>query len=350
MRPTLIKTAIILPLFAIFVSACSLNIQQPQDAGIFYSKDSGQTWEQRTFVDKGKKADVTISSIDVHDFIFHPTEENIMYASTAAGIYKTTDKGVQWKITQLQNNLYSDFIIDPQAPSIQYAALAGKIVKTTTDDASWVQVYVERPGVAITSLALNPSATNIIWASTSAKGILKSEDFGNTWTLVAELKDVVKKIIIPKENPSIMYGILITSGFIKSTNSGTTWDEDITKSLDAFQGAKPIRSFHIREKTAGDIITTSNYGILRSTNGGESWQPLPTVVPFKTQPINDALISPANVNNIYFTAGNTFYKSVDGGGSWQTLKSLPTSQNIALIRINPNNYSDMFAGIIKITK
>jgi len=345
-----VKLFVLLPIVALLVSACSIITKTPTDLGIFYSSDNGSTWQQRVFVSKRKKSDLTIGNLNVYDIVFHPSDENILYASTNAGIYKSENKGQQWSPTQLTNAIYSDFVIDPSSPTIQYAAAGGEIFKTTTDGETWTQIYAERPGVSVTSLAINPSTTNIVWASTSAKGLLKSDDFGNTWTLITELKDATKRIIIPKENPSIMYAILASNGFAKSTDSGATWDEDITKSLDEYQGAKPIRSFHVRQKTAGDIIATSNYGILRSTDGGESWHPLPTVVPFKTLPINDAMIDPANVNNMYFIAGNTFYRSVDGGASWQTLKSLPTTQGIAIIRINPNNYSDMYAGIIKVTK
>lgn len=347
---TTIKTIILLSCVGFLVSACSLNIQTPQDLGVFYSNDSGITWQQRTFVQKGEKKDITISGTEIVDLIFHPTDENILFASTSSGVYKSNDKGQGWETTQLQNGIYSAFALDPLSPTIQYAAQSGKIFKSSNDGQAWAQIYVERPGVGITSIAINPRATNIIWAATNAKGLLKSEDYGNTWTLITELKDVVKKILIAPENPSIMFAVLTVNGFAKSTDGGTTWNEDISKSLDTYIGAKTIKSFHVRERTSGDIIATSSFGILRSTNGGDSWQPLPTVVPFKTLPINDAIINPSNVNEIFFCAGNTFYKSIDGGGSWQTLKTLSTSQNISIIRINPNNTMDMYAGITKVTK
>jgi len=347
---TKLKTICLLISTCCLVSACSLNIQSAQDLGIFYSNDSGLTWQHRVFVEKGQKKDVTIAGLEVYNIIFHPSDENIIFASTSSGIYKSIDKGQQWTLTQLQNNTYADFVIDPSTPTIQYVALDGKIFKSSNDGQAWTQIYVERPGVSITSIAINQNSTNIVWASTSAKGILKSEDYGNTWTLITELKDTTKKIVIAPENPSIMYVVLTTNGFAKSIDGGKTWDENIAKTLDAYTGAKAIKSFHVRPRTSGDIISTSNYGILRSTNGGDTWQPLPTVVPFKTLPINDAIINPSNVNEIFFCAGNTFYRSVDGGGSWQTLKTLSTTQNIASIRINTNNSTDMYAGITKLTK
>lgn len=347
---TKLKIISLLVCICFLASACSLSIQKAEDLGVFYSSDSGLTWQQRVFVQKGQKKDVTIASLEVYNFIFHPSDENILFASTSSGIYKSTDKGQHWTATQLQNNTYADFVLDPSTPTIQYAVFGGKILKSSNDGQAWAQIYVERPGIAITSMAINQNSTNIIFASTSAKGVLKSEDYGNTWTLVAELKDIIKKIIIAPENPSIMYGILTTNGFTKSTDGGMTWDEDIAKTLDTYTGAKVIKSFHIRPRTSGDIIATSNYGILRSTDGGDVWQPLPTVVPFKTLPINDAIINPSNVNEIFFCAGNTFYRSVDGGESWQTLKTLSTTQNIAIIRMNINNSADMYAGITKVTK
>lgn len=344
-----IKKASLFAVVAVVVSGCTLNFNPPQNAGVFFSNTNGETWEQRVFVQQTEKSAITIASYDVVDFIFHPTDENVIYVATReAGIYKTIDKGRTWAPTVLNTANYSSFTLDPKSPTIQYAVSGGIILKSTDDGATWNQIYVERAGVAITALAVNPETPNIIWAGNSSGGMLISYDYGNTWELNTILLASIGKIIIPNVSPSTMYVLLQSGSFIKSVDGGATWNLDIGSSLATFPGSIPIQSFYLRPKTAGDIVIGSAYGILRSTDGGTTWKSVATILPNNTVPINSVVIHPVDQEEIFFTAGNIFYSSHDGGETWKTLTTIPTTHLITKLEFNENNYGELFAGITKI--
>ncbi|MBD3168963.1 MAG: T9SS type A sorting domain-containing protein [candidate division Zixibacteria bacterium] len=84
-------------------------------------------------------------------------------------------------------------------------------------------------------------------------------------------------------------------------------------------------------------------GILKSTDGGDSWTPVSDAVPSLS--VGDIAMDPANPEVLYFGtgeanssgdsyAGTGVYKTTDGGDSWEFI-GLPDSRHIGRIAIDP---------------
>jgi len=341
----------LLLLLPIILSACTLSVNKPQSAGVFYSNTEGVSWEHRVFVGQDKKKTVTIASYDIGYFVFHPNDEQILYVSTKeAGIFKTIDKGLHWMQTPLSQGYYPSFVIDPKTPTIQYAASGGTVLKSTDDGATWAGKFIEQPGISITAIGVNPDRPNIIWAANSRGGLLKSEDFGNNWELITMFTESVRKFVFSERDSQVMYLLLSGLGFTKSTDGGKTWTFASAEALSGFPGSLPFQSFQLRPNTLGDIVTGSAYGFMRSTDGGETWKAIETVIPFGAGVISNALMHPSNPDKLFFTSGNTFYSSTDGGTTWKTLQTIPTEHIITSLTFHPLNDQELFAGITKIKK
>lgn len=91
-------------------------------------------------------------------------------------------------------------------------------------------------------------------------------------------------------------------------------------------------------------------GVLKSTDGGESWTPISDAVPSLS--VGDIEVDPYDVNTLYFGAGESnssgdsyagtgMYKTTDGGASWQFL-GLPNSYHIGRIAIDPYDNQRIF--------
>lgn len=340
------------PLIIISLTGCTLSTKTTSDAGIFYSQDQGENWSQRIFVEQQKKKTITLGAQNCHFFVFHPAEENIVYASMENGLYKSLNKGEDWdRVTSLPANV-SSFIIDPETNEIQYASSGRNIYKSTNNGETWAQVYIDRPGVSVNALAMHKNATNKIWAGNSDGSILLSEDYGNTWTSTTLLSESITRLVISEPSASTMYALMTKAGFAKSTNGGATWDEEAVRAAlkDDYKTGLPFHSFYLRPGTTGDIVVASQYGILRSTNGGEMWNAIPSVIPYDTTSINAVVLHPTNELKVFFTASNVFYASDDGGETWKTLQTIPTSHLASRLVLNPLNPNDLYIGITKIQK
>lgn len=337
--------------FSLIVGGCSLSVSTPQDAGIFYSNSKGQTWEQRIFIEQQGKKTATIGKLDIGYLTYHPADPNVIFASTKeSGIYYTINKGQQWQRTNLRSGYYPSFVIDPSAPALMYAASGGTIIKSSDGGQTWQQMYVDRPGVSVTALAIDPIHTNRIWAGNSSGVIFNSDDFGQTWTLIHILTEPISRIVMPETTGSIFYILSSKLGITKTVDGGATWSQDAVAGLAAFPGAMPITSFSLRPQTTNDIVIGSKYGILRTIDGGATWAQIPTINPTSSLPVQSAVLHPTNTQVVMFIAANIFYYSDDYGANWKTLNTIPTGQAATLLSIHPIFTDDLYVGITKVKK
>jgi hypothetical protein len=128
--------------------------------------------------------------------------------------------------------------IDPLTPSRMYAGTAaGGLWKSIDSGASWVPKTDDQVSIAIGSIAIDPVSTNIIYAGTGeqvpgsdygtyyGRGILKSINHGDTWTLIGgmnfDLAEISKIIVNPSDTSNIF--VAASNGLWESTTSGGAW-------------------------------------------------------------------------------------------------------------------------------
>ncbi len=192
-------------------------------------------------------------------------------------------------------------IIDPNNPSVMYAAgVAGGIWKSTDAGASWIPADDFLLNLAVCSLAIDPTDSNVLYAGTGegfygsssfvqGLGIFKSVDAGVTWTQLpgtvsgvpSGAFDYVNKIVVSPNNSNRVYAATRT-GVWKSTDAGSTWT--VKLSNPQYVNTPPTASASlvgctdlvIRSDTAPDMLFATfgsfqNGGLYRTFNGGTSW-------------------------------------------------------------------------------
>lgn len=158
--------------------------------GILKTTDGGQTWSKSLDWSMDENHGVWAIRID-------HSNHNIMYAATTEGVYKSTDAGATWEL-KLDVIMGNDLIIHQEDANVLLAACgnlntAGKgIYKSTDAGETWTQISDNIPNFGgKIQLGAAPSAPNIVYASIGnslggddeASWLLRSEDFGSTWTL-----------------------------------------------------------------------------------------------------------------------------------------------------------------------
>ena len=142
--------------------------------------------------------------------IFHPKQENLLYARTdVGGIYRFDFSSKTWIplmdfISENDKGLYGTeaFALDPTDPKRIYV-LAGTgyfsdgrtaVLRSedygSTWDTSYVEMLAHGNGMGRQTgekLAVDPNKTNILFCGSRTKGLYKSTDYGKTWTSIYQV-------------------------------------------------------------------------------------------------------------------------------------------------------------------
>ncbi len=201
--------------------------------------------------------------------------------------------GMSGRVTSIDVDLSDDEII--------YAGTAsGGVWKSTDGGIDWEPIFDEQPLQAIGAVAVNQMNPDEVWVGTgegnprnshnTGKGLYRSRDGGQSWELVGlENTRNIHRIIIHRDNPDIVYvGAM-----------GSIW------------GPNPER------------------GVYRTEDGGETWEHILSVG--DGVGIADLVIDPSNPDKLlaamwefdrdpwYFNSGGEhsgLYITYDGGDNW----------------------------------
>ena len=242
----------------------------------------------------------------------------------------------------------------PGDPMVNYiGAASGGLWKTDDGGVSWKPVFDDQDVSSIGSVAISPTNPDIVWVGTGetfvirpahamGDGIYKSTDAGKTWTHMGlEKTGRIGRIIVHPTNPDIVYAAALghtygpqqERGIYKTTDGGKTWrqilfvDENTGAAELALDPKNPNRllagmwSIHIN--TWGLNSGGPGGGVYRSTDGGESWEPLHRYgLPGGAKnPVGKTAvaIAPSNPDVVYalFEIDSpALYRSEDFGNTW----------------------------------
>ena len=181
----------------------------------------------------------------------------------------------------------------------------------------------------INKVTISPVNPQQIWIGTPAGGLWQSTDGGQSWSTNTDLLPNlgVTDIDIDPSNPSILYiatgdrdgSDTYSYGVLKSTDGGVSWNAT-GLSYNVSQQIR-ISNLMIHPTQTNILIATTSAGIQRSTNGGATWTNTQNGV------FNALVQKPGDPNILYATSATRIYKSVDNGINWTQLQSagLPTS-------------------------
>lgn len=282
----------------------------------------------------------------VNRLAFHPTNNQILFACTAAGgLWKSTDGGNTWSTaTDLLTNIgSSDLVIHPGNPDIMYLATGDRdggdtysfgVLKTTDGGQNWQAtglVHSVRNSVRISDLYMHPSHPDTLIASTRS-GIYRTTNGGDHWTLVQG--GVFNEIVQKPNDPDVLLVSTISTGgarIYRSTNNGLSWSQVSHPNLPT----SGVRRIELAVTPADPdyvyaLMGASNngfYGLYRSTDAGLSWTQRsnsPNLMGWSTTGNDNGgqawydlalAVDPGNKDRIY-TGGVNIWTSSTGGTNW----------------------------------
>ncbi len=260
-------------------------------AGIYRSKDGGETWEHLGLVNTN-----TIARIIVHpsnsDIVFVAAGGNEWTNNEERGVYKTIDGGKNWeKILYVDDKTGAyDLVMDPKNPDILYASTWQRIRKKWND----------------------PRNED----DNAGSGIYKTIDGGKTWNKIENGLPEAKYrgrigIDLCKGSPNVVYA------FIDNYEKVTEEKPDVQKQEDEEDAYGRPSTGRIKGAT-----------VYRSDNGGENWTQVSEQNSYMEElsgtygwVFGQIRVDPVNPDKIY-VMGLFLNVSEDGGKTFHTLDGM----------------------------
>ncbi len=262
--------------------------------------------------------------------------------------------------------------------TVYSAGVAGGLWKTTNISASspnWQPVDDFFGNLAITSLAYDPSNTNIFYFATGEGyynadavrgfGVWKSTDGGGTWNQLSSTTgsnfNYCQKIIVT--NSGTVLVATRSGGVQRSTDGGTTWSKVLGS---GFSGASNF-AYDIEIAANGDVFASLSGSIHKSTSDGASFGSALTI-PISADRIELATAE-SDANYVYAlvelsSVVNGILRTTNGGTTW-TSRSEPSDDDTNIsatdfsrgqawydltIEVDPNNRDVLYVGGIDLFK
>jgi IPT/TIG domain/Beta-propeller repeat len=290
---------------------------------------------------------------------FPITPQAVQPRNASNSFFTSTNGGSNWRADSAgppSNVTIQGFAIDPTMPATLYAGTNLGLYRSTDGGHSW-----RRPDLfpnAIRLLALdpkNPAILYIVISDPFGDFLFKITDGGMILNRLSFYPDdfgfLIPSFVIDPQDPSILY--VVTNGInrpgnfpivIKSTDGGHSW-QGASKGLPVLP--EGVTALAIDPNHTATLYASAR-GAYRTVNGGHKWTPITSLGSF-----NSLVVSPADSNVAYAATNGGVFKSVNGGTKWKRLNGLP-SLSFSNVQLDPVTPSTVYVtssggGIFKST-
>ncbi|HEX8500219.1 MAG TPA: DUF4214 domain-containing protein [Pyrinomonadaceae bacterium] len=334
---------------AIAVSPADPNVVMV--AGVHYirSADGGATWSPPPFTPSAAQ------TFCPNCFNMHPDATDLryqgstLYIANDGGIFSTPDHGN----TSRRHNV--------GLTTRQYYALTNDAVFTTRALAGAQDNGTDRrdAGTSWTNVgggdgfdsAISPQSPNVAYATIQYGDVFRTRNLATSGDLFAnrisppyeagEPRPFRTLLAMDMAAPSVLY--TATSRVWRTTNGGDTWAPLPTTTTDgsAWDG-QGIWAIAVSRGGGPVLMVSKSGGIFRSADGGATWAKVK----------NDSFVSnieidPRDPNTAYAVSGggNTVLATRNGGATWSTLgQGLPPFVSPQVVRVDPSDSSVLYCG------
>lgn len=235
----------------------------------------------------GVSAIVVPSDYDVSQTLYIGTGDRDAFDNHSIGVLKSIDGGVTWQTTGLQllpqdGDAVNNMLIDPANNDLIYAATTDGFYKTTDAAVTWIETST----IPFVDIEFNTANSNIIYGSTRNGRIYKSIDAGENWTESINTSSGRVELAVTENDPYRVYAVVSNSangleGIYRSDDSGDSfnmifnslyilnWSTNGTGINDG-QGWYDLSL--AADHNNADVLFCGGVNTWKSVDGGYSWQ------------------------------------------------------------------------------
>jgi photosystem II stability/assembly factor-like uncharacterized protein len=310
--------------------------------------------------------------------------QNVFYmAPCDGGVWKSNDYGRTWKpiFDDQPTGSVGALAVAPSDPNILYVgsgeglqrpdlSTGDGIYRSDNAGKTWAHLGL-RDGQQIAALCVDPRNAQRLFAAVlghpygpnTERGVFRSSDGGATWqrVLYRDENTGATEVTFDPRNPDTLYAVLWAgrqapweigsswdgpgSGLYKSTDGGETW-QPLTNGLPADPGriglgiapGDPTRLYALVDGMPG--------GLYRSDDAGASWRKINGEERLwgRESDFAEVRVHPRNPDVVWI-ANTSTYRSTDGGATFTAIKGAPGGDDYHRIWINPENPDIVLLGV-----
>ncbi len=322
-----------------------------EGAGVFKSTDAGATWAPLWI---GIPKDTPIDCVEVDR-----TDPDVIYAGalyigagdplSLSALYKSTDAGAHWapSATGMPYSVSWVFTIvsDPTRPGTVFAGTSQGIYRSTDRGGHWTPSDMGPEGPdQVYGIALDAGGSDTMFAA-GYYALYRSADRGRSWKhLKGEIPEVFapKQVVMHPFRPDTVYVVDSCCEILKSEDGGRTW-----RSLDVPRDdLPPYHRWSIAVEPSGFgaiVYLGAGSRILRSIDGGASWEVTGTGLPPDLERVYDLISDPLRPGTLYAATHWGLYKSETQGRTWTSSNQGIASSSVAVMAIESGNNPVLYA-------
>lgn len=295
--------------------------------GFFQSSDGGSSW---SVAEKG------LSGYYSYAVAPHPATPARAYAVSGAKVFRTDAGGADWSLRGAAPHALTSLVADPFDGEVLFGAFVTPepggdgVLKSIDGGASWIPATGGLSVSQINRLAIAPSESDRLLAATF-DGLFGTSNGGGLWAL--RLSGDIRAAAIDPADPTILYAGLFAGagqdGLLRSDDDGVSWSAPAglpTSFLKVSAIAVPSGD------PASVYVAAGSSGVYRSLDRGMTFAPAEAGLPDASQVPFRLAPDPSDVKTLYVvtvpgvaaapSGGGAFanvFRTTDGADSWTPL-------------------------------
>lgn len=234
---------------------------------------------------------------------FDAGDPAVLYGATPIGSFVSRDAGLTW---QPLINFFKVIVTHPARPGVLFASDWFNVHASADGGTSWLYRGPIAPTAPhILALAVDPNASETVYAGTDGDGLYRSLDGARTWQALNAGLPVgrVSQVVTVPSRPGHLYAI-VNGVVYMSTNFGASWG---LRSNGLLPDATALA---VAPGDPSTLYAIASAAVWRSNDAGAFWEMVS--LPRPGGPLALA-VHPTDARIVFIATPDTIYRSTDGG-------------------------------------